>query len=60
MEIFKVFVQLHISIYMKLIEFLRLSSVTDMFTFRATLQVNIYSEIIQLLEPRFSTRLHTT
>jgi len=60
MEIFKIFVQLHISIYMKLFELLRLLSVTDIFTFRATLQVNIYSVIIQLLEPRFSSRLHTT
>ena len=45
---------------MKLFELLRLFSVTDIFTFRATLQGNIYSVIIQFLEPRFGSRLHTT
>jgi hypothetical protein len=59
-ETFKILVQLHISIHMKLFELLRLFSVTDIFTSRATLQGNIYSVIIQFLEPRFSSRLHNT
>jgi len=60
MEVFNILVQLHISIYIKLFELLRLFSVTDIFTFRVTLQGNIYSVITRFLEPRLSSMLLTT
>ena len=60
MEVFNILVQLHISIYIKLFELLRLFSVTDIFTVRVTLQGNIYSVITRFLEPRLSSMLLTT
>jgi hypothetical protein len=68
METFKILVQLHIYQflwnYLNSYVYIRLQTdiQTDIrvFTFRATLQGNIYSVIIRFLEPHFSSRLHTT